>query len=108
MTDQLSETAQVWKERIQEWQASGKTLAQWVKENNFVYSQCIYWKVRFLGSENKKNSSHVPRGFLELKDEKQTGSGIIIEAAGTRIHLSTDFDQSTLLRCLALLKGGAC
>ena len=106
MHDELSHTALVWKDRIQEWQASGKSLAQWSRENHLVYSQSIYWKMRLLGSQNKKHSS--PKGFLELKDEDQTDAGIIIEAAGTRIHLSTDFDQPTLLRCLSILKGDAC
>lgn len=104
MTNRLSETAQIWKGRIQQWQASGKTLAEWGRENHFVYSQCIYWKMRFLGS--KKNPS--PKGFLEITDDDPSKSGIAIEAGEVRIHLSTDFDQSTLLRCLALLNGGLC
>jgi hypothetical protein len=106
MHDGLSDTALVWKDRIQEWQASGKSLAQWSREHNFVYSQSIYWKMRFLGSQNKKHPS--PKGFLELKDESRSDSGIIIETAVGRIHLSTNFDQSTLVRFMALLKGGLC
>ena len=106
MLNELSDTALVWKNRIEEWQASDKSLAQWSRENNFVYSQCIYWKTRFLGSKNKKHIS--PKGFLELKDKDQSDSGIIIEAAGTRLHLTTDFDPFTLARCLELLKGGLC
>lgn len=106
MPDELSDTALAWKDRIQEWQASGKSLAQWSRENDFVYSQSIYWKMRFLGSQKKKHSS--PKGFLELKDEDRSDSGIIIEAAAARIHLSIDFDQSTLARCLELLTGDLC
>jgi len=104
MHDELSDTAMIWKDRIHEWQASGKSLAQWSRENNLVYSRTVYWKMRFLGS-HKKHS--YPQGFLELKDEGKSDAGIIIEAAAARIHLSTDFDQSTLIRCLELL-GGLC
>ena len=106
MPDELSDTALTWKNRIQEWQASGKSLAQQSRENNFVYSQSIYWKMRFLGSKNKKHSS--PKGFLELKDKDQSDAGIIIETGGTRLHLTTDFDPFTLVRCLELLRGDLC
>lgn len=102
MPDKLSDPALVWKDRIQEWQASGKSLAEWSRENKFVYSQSIYWKMRFLGSKNKKHS--YPKGFMELKDECRSDAGIIIETPAGRIHLSTDFDQSTLARCLAILR----
>ncbi len=105
MHNELSDTALVWKDRIQDWQASGKSLAQWSRENNFVYSRTVYWKVRFLGSQSEKHSS--PKGFLELKDESRPDAGIIIETAAGRIHLSTNFDQSTLARCLELL-GNLC
>lgn len=105
---QITEPALIWKERIQQWKASSKTIAEWCRENNFVYSQCIYWKTRFLGPENKKKS-HLPlEGFFELKDENPSDSEIIIEADGIRIHLSTNFDPSTLLRCLKLLSEKAC
>jgi hypothetical protein len=105
MSDQPKEKVESWSQRIQQWKQSGKSLAQWSRENDFIYSQTLYWKMRFLGSKSK---TVVPNQFIELQDDQATGSGIIIETEGVRVHVATDFDTPTLLRCLALLKGKAC
>lgn len=106
MSEELSEIAQTWKQRIEEWQASGKSIAQWSRDNNFIYSQSIYWKMRFLGPKSQKDSKL--KGFLEIKDNEQSDAGIMIELARTRLHLTTDFDSYTLVRCLKLLNEFLC
>jgi hypothetical protein len=106
MSNELSLTAQTWKKRIEEWQASGKSIAQWSRDNNFIYSQSIYWKMRFLGPKNQRDSNL--KGFLEIKDNDQSDAGIIIELAKTRLHLTTDFDSNTLVRCIKLLNEFLC
>jgi len=102
MAEQLTEAAQSWKQRIDQWQKSGKSLAQWSRENNFTYSQSLYWKGRFLGK------SAALKGFIELQDEEENDSGVAVEISGLRIRLTEDFDSAAFLRCISLLKGKAC
>ncbi len=83
MPKSCRETALAWNQRILQWQESGKSLAQWSRENNFTYSQSLYWKTRVLGS--KKLSC--PKEFIELLDEKIPEAGVIVETQNVRIHL---------------------
>jgi len=100
--------ALLWQERIHQWQLTGMPLTKWSRENNFKYSKCLYWKLRLLGSGTAEKSKYVPNGFVEIEEDKNAESGIFIEKGKMRIHLSKDFDQTTLLRCLSILEGGAC
>lgn len=109
MSDQkMLSLAKIWESRIQQWQKTDKSLAAWSRENNFVYSQSIYWKSRFLGSESKTISTPTSSAFIELENESSCDSGIVIEIDTAQIHLSTKFDQEAFLKCVNLLKREVC
>jgi len=104
MSKPCTETTLAWNQKILQWQQSGKSIAQWSRENNFTYSQSLYWMTRVLGTKKLSN----PKGFIELQDERIPDAGVIVVAENVRIHLATGFDASTFLRCLSILKGNAC
>lgn len=103
-----TQLALLWEERMQQWLASGISLAKWSKQNNLPYSRSIYWKVRLLGAEKQKKNIQEQKGFYEMEFEKKITSGISIDVQEMRIHLETNFDSSTLLQCLELLRGKTC
>jgi len=105
---QLSNLAKTWKSRIDQWQTSGKSLTAWSKENGLVYSQSFYWKSRFLEQNNCKSNTLTAGSFIELQNQPASESGIVVEISAAKIHLSTDFDQSTFLRCVNLLRRKTC
>lgn len=109
MSDQqLSNPAKIWKSRIDRWKASGKSLAAWSKENGLVYSQSFYWKSRFLEPKKSRSNPSSADSFIELKDQSASDSGIVVEINSIKMHLSTDFDQSTFMKCIKLLRRKAC
>lgn len=107
MSRRSIQQAQIWQERIRQWQASGTSLAQWSRESHLRYSQCLYWKLRFLGP-GIKEPENAPKGFYEIETEALEDSGVSLELSDVQIHLSTEFDSSTLLKCLDLLQRRAC
>jgi len=102
MAEQLTEAAQSWKMRIEQWQRSGKSLAQWSRENNFTYSKSLYWKGRFLGK------TAASKRFIELQDGNEGDSGVAVEIEGLRVWLGADFDAAVFLRCISLLRKKPC
>ena len=92
----------VWKEKVLEWQSSGKTVAVWCKENKIPYTTFLGWKSRFRTSNEKEN------GFLELKDPIQFDPGVTLEYNGIKIHLKHAFNPSVLKKCLDCLRSLLC
>ncbi|NGX62101.1 MAG: hypothetical protein K940chlam9_01595 [Chlamydiae bacterium] len=43
------EFVEAWKKKIQRQTVSGKSIAQWCRENQVVYSQFFYWKAKLFG-----------------------------------------------------------
>jgi hypothetical protein len=94
-----------WKERLEQWQASGLPVKRWCRENGISKPSFYYWRSRLMPSP--KNSSRVPKKFVELIDNcpLTTGiSGISIEAFGVTVNLMQNFHTESLLRCLQTLR----
>ena len=88
---------QEWKERIQLQKESGLTVVAWCHQNGVPYHCFKYWRSRLLQTPDLARSS-----FKELSD-KPSGSGIVIEKKGLRIHVTKNFDIPTLSQCLSVL-----
>ena len=94
-----------WKQRVQEWQASGKSCQQWAKENNCSYHSLLYWR----GKYSKVEPTAPPKSsFVELADSSTSQSGIFLEVSGVTVHIDRAFDPLTLTSCINLLKKLAC
>jgi hypothetical protein len=109
--EQRSQTRAVtWMGRLQEWSASGKSIAEWCQSQSLNYHRFIYWKGRLSGrrKQKKQNATHTPKGFVELNEELPLDSGVVVKHKHAHIHLSTNFDEMTFLRCLRLLRDDKC
>jgi hypothetical protein len=101
---------QEWSSKIAQWRQSGKSAKAWCQENKVIYTTFLGWRDRL----RRTSSSHSHRTnpsslqFIELKEKPTTSSGVSIECAGALIHLSAEFNSSTLKKCLEALRGGAC
>jgi len=94
----LTEKERLWKERIDQCQASNQSIKKWCCTNHINYKTFIYWKTRL---------SILCRGnFTELFDEKTTG--VEVEYNGARIHLTRGFDSITFTQCLQVLRKESC
>jgi hypothetical protein len=98
-----------WKQKILEWQASGKKSILWCKENQIPYTTFIGWKQRFENShKGLRPKVQPPKGFIELKDQPISNSrcsGITLEYHGFKIKLEAGFNADVLKQCLACLGG---
>lgn len=111
-----NETEPKWKERLLEWQASGKSIGAWCREQQIPATTVYGWKNRLkkLSQSNqqttatKSQSLETLQEFVELKDNKPAEAGIVLECSGIRIHLMDQFNPLTLKQCVSCLRGGLC
>ena len=95
-----------WRDRVCEWEASGKSVRVWCQENKIPITTLYGWKNKL-----KKSSTNVVKtksAFIELKDQMQSDSGIILEYNGIKIHLRSKFDKVVFKQCLDCLRGALC
>ena len=92
---------QQWKTRIEAWNASGESARQWCKERSISPSTFKYWQNKI--SSEKLN----PQAFFEIPQEQES-SKIEIRYRGFEIHVDKAFDESTLSRCLSVIRSCSC
>lgn len=96
-----------WKEKVLEWEASGKSAKAWCKQNKIPFTTFSGWKMRFK-KLRKNQTTEFDRPFIELKEKPSPISGIVLECHGVKIHLEPEFNAAVLKQCLACLGGGGC
>ena len=87
-----------WKEKVLEWQASGKSGKTWCIENAIPYSTLCGWNKRLRDVQDP--SAIGGKRFIELKEIPYSETGIVLEYQGVKIHLKAGFDLKTLEECL--------
>ena len=88
------ETRKLWKERITNWQASGKSGLSWCKENNIPEKSFYRWKGFFTKQENLKENS-----FIEISKSIE----LQIEYKDYHFKLN-NFDMRAIVPILNFLK----
>lgn len=103
-------TRQEWVRRITQWQQSGKSARAWCQENKVTYITFLGWRNRLQlkSSPLPHPTSLSPSQFIELKEKPSISSGVSIECSGVLIHLSAEFNDLTLKKCLHALRRGTC
>ena len=91
---------EAWTDKVRQWRSSGLSAAAWCKERGVIYSQFLYWRERI--------AQKAVEPFVELKDPQSDESGIEIDIHGITVRLAKEFDASSLLCCLKLLRAVAC
>jgi hypothetical protein len=103
---------QKWVTRITQWQQSGKSTKAWCQEKQVVYTTFLGWRGRLQLNPSPLIQSTTPSSsqFIELKERPSINisSGVSVECSGVLIHLSVEFNSSTLKKCLDALCGGTC
>ena len=101
-----------WKEKVLEWQTSGKSIQVWCIENHIPLSTFYGWKARLEKSPDKSSAKSqaikVTQEFMELKDQPSSSIGLILECEGVKIHLQPNFNAVILRKCLDCLRGISC
>lgn len=96
---QLSKTEH-WKELINNWTSSGKSIRKWCLENSIPINTFRYWQNKFsLQTLDKKS-------FVEIVEEKSIP--LVIRCKDFEILLDREFDEQVLFRCLATMRSALC
>jgi hypothetical protein len=91
-----------WHQIIQDWLLSKKSALQWCRENAIPYQSFCNWRKKYL--------EHPPLDtFVEVtSNHENSHAGIELCCNDVWIHLSKDFDDDALARCLSTLRRLPC
>lgn len=86
-----------WSERIEQQRASGKSAAQWCREQDICYRSFLNRRKRL--SQVMKNSS-----FVEIFEETSEPTWMEITISGAKLILAKKFNRDSLMRLLQVLR----
>jgi hypothetical protein len=97
------ELREFWREKLAQWQLSGKNGSQWCREQQLSYQYFSYWKRTLLVEQDARE---IASQFTELVNEplETKASGIKIQCDDLFLHVDVDFDSETLRRLILLLQ----
>jgi hypothetical protein len=100
LTDQ--EKWEMWKERIEDYQASGKSAAQWCRDHHVPESSFSTWKKKILASSKKKEVSPASTWIAVAPEVEvvETAAPITIRVRAIEIEVKPGYDAHHLQQVL--------
>src|SRR5438552_17230735 len=92
-----------WTQILSQWETSGKTDSEWCRDTGTCYKSFISWRKRLKGRLPSPPPS-IHSSFIELPDKTPSKTGVDIHLEELRISVSKDFDPTTLLKVLHVLR----
>ena len=95
-----------WQQHIIDWQQSGLSQAEYTRRHDLTIKSFSYYKRRYGQTDESVQPSTPAMVPVVLKDNEHepSQSGIrLVTPQGFRLELTSDFDQMTLRRLLAVL-----
>lgn len=96
-------TREAWQELVQQWETTQMSAKAWCLQHEISYESFIIWRKR-LKSALPVAAGSSNTAFVELIDPSTAPSGIEIHVQNLRLSLCTNFDSTTLHRCLQVLE----
>jgi hypothetical protein len=91
-------TESVWRERVAQWRASGKSADAFAEGRGFAGSTLRYWSSR-LGPT-------APSGFVRLVPKPPAPTpGLVVEVGDVRVRVVPGFDAALLAQLVQVLRG---
>lgn len=94
----LKERQQRMQELVQQWDASGQSIAQFVTENKINKSTFYYW----VGKHRKKNQQQAPDSFIQLCPESTAAEMVVRYPNGVEIFLPINTSAQMLIQLIRL------
>ena len=99
MSRSCNSKAELWKQKIESWKASGLSQKKWCEENTVSLSTLRYWLDRVVPRQEV-----IPQ-FTEVVDQiaDNHSTGLQIRIGAASIEVAMDFDEKTLQRLVKAL-----
>jgi len=92
--------AEIWKQRLREYEQSGQNIATWCKHNNIRTNQFFYWR-RKLRTENKHDQAQIK--WIAVPHNPAKASGINVTLGQIKIEITPGFDPKLLKEIIEVL-----
>jgi hypothetical protein len=105
----MSKQEEFWREALSDLPASSLSLRRFCQERRLDYYRALYWRRRLGELDNAPLSFAVlqlPKPAAEPEPAAPpSDSGVAVECGGRLVRLNRHFDESVLLRVMAVLSG---
>lgn len=99
-----AERREMWRERVAEFQASGKSVAAWCREHEFKEHQLRYWLRKFMPVESTQPSTRwLPIAVLESEQHVDSDGQLLVRVGGATIEIRPGFNPSLLADVVQVL-----
>jgi hypothetical protein len=103
----IKRTREEWTALVEQWKASGKTMAAWCLEYQIHKNTFSYWVKGAPKRLPKKNIGIARNAFTELTDETSK-TDVLIEWRGCKIHIDGETASLILEKCLHVMGKHLC
>ena len=104
--EQLEQKRTYWKHRIESWQETGLSQAEYCRRHNLKHHQLVYWKKRFLPTET--GVSFVPLKLEDLLDvpaRTDHASLCLVINQHFKVEIRSGFDAQLLRQLIFAVRG---
>jgi transposase-like protein len=91
--------AEIWEQRLKEYEQSGQTIAAWCKHNNIKRNQFFYWRRKL--RPKKKQESQIK--WIAASHNPAQASGINVTLGQIKIEITPGFDPKLLKEIIEVL-----
>ena len=104
------ELAQEWRERLDDFAQSGRSVVDWCYFNQVSVHQYYYWKRRFAAetAPSSPKDGWIPVEIVEKPASSPAATGVTVHIAGAAIQLTAGFDPATLRAVVLALAAIPC
>lgn len=92
--------AEIWEQRLKEFEQSGQTIVTWCKHNEIRTNQFFYWR-RKLRLEKKQDESQIK--WIAVPKNPAKTCGITITLGQIKIEITPGFDPELLREIIEVL-----
>ena len=102
--------AQLWRERLDEYSESGKSVQEWCGFNGIPIYQYYYWRRRLasLNTRSADTGSWLAAEVVDSSSAPFASGGVTIRIAGAAIELTPGFDPDLLRAVVRALAEDPC
>jgi hypothetical protein len=99
-----SKLRSIWEDRLAQYEASGKSITAWCKEQTIRENQFYYWRKKLRASQAEKPVQWLPLELQLTKQAHLVADFITIHIGKTAVEIRKGFDRQLLIEIIQVLQ----
>lgn len=101
-----SKLSNIWEDRLVQYEASGKSITAWCKEQAIRENQFYYWRKKLRSGQPEKTQSvqWLPLEFQHTQKARLAAGSITVHIGQTAVEIRKGFDRQLLRNIVQVLQ----